>query len=528
MNVCVASSRDDSNESSTLLLEESISPIGSPARLDRPASHDASRGNSPGKAPAPGRVAVPRLSLPLPATQRPASAGMHRSTRRTSTNSHRNSPSLVSRLSSLGRSPSQREHSLAAGGPSAELAALAQSLAQSIVAQDLTALIRAKRGSQGSRGGSPMARDTGGGFSGQSTPAATPRTPTTCLRDEIEVPIALEALPPIPSTSVTDADLRRRCCVLESLRRLLAGGHARLDAATRQDALLWLIHETLAVSGDGETAVHRALCLQLLQMLGGSGAYCGRLDDTAKALEPHPSTRWLAAERWVFLGVDTCCYNRKNIMGRGERATVCIRLQQECFVLGGFGEWFVFGRFWLMLWFSNTMYKMCHRTLGACVSSACQRLSSVLSSGMHVPSRTAEACRLLALLRMVVLACPHPSLPRLVLDGVWPGMQLIKACDRAVCSNGPCSSCNLTDSMRVVQGLSTTAVIHRLHPQATLCDALPAREWPITARQLLQGMVNLLTALLHTTTEGPCAQRLLSLLFEVGVDCALTVGLTMC
>ena len=51
--------------------------------------------------------------------------------------------------------------------------------------------------------------------------------------------------------------------------------------------------------------------------------------------------------------------------------------------------------------------------------------------------------------------------------------------------------------------------------QATLCDALPAREWPPTARQLLQGMVNLLTALLHTATEGPCAQRLLSLLFEV-------------
>ena len=281
------------------LAEESLSPIGSPAPLDRPGSHDASRGNSPGKAPPAGRVAVPRLSLPLPATQRPASAGMHRSTRRTSTNSHRNSPSLVSRLSSLGRSPSQREHS-APGGPSAELAALAQSLAQSLVAQDLTALIRAKRVTQGSRSSSPMARDAGGqgAFSARSTPAATPR-PVGALDADIEPAMPVETAPPVPATGVTDPDLRRRCCVLESLRRLL-GGHAPLDAATRQDTLLWLIHETLVASGDGEAAVHRALCLQLLQVLGGGhGGMRGRLDDTAKALEPQPSSRWLAAERCV-------------------------------------------------------------------------------------------------------------------------------------------------------------------------------------------------------------------------------------
>lgn len=62
------------------------------------------------------------------------------------------------------------------------------------------------------------------------------------------------------------------------------------------------------------------------------------------------------------------------------------------------------------------------------------------------------------------------------------------------------------------------------HPllQATLCDALPAREWPLSARQLLQGMVNLLTALLHNATEGPCAQRLLSLLFEVRLTSVVT------
>lgn len=81
-------------------------------------------------------------------------------------------------------------------------------------------------------------------------------------------------------------------------------------------------------------------------------------------------------------------------------------------------------------------YTPTRRTLGACVSSACHRLCSVLSSGMHVPSRTAEALRLFALLRTVVLACPHPSLPRLVLDGAWQGMQLVKVRCQTVCMVG--------------------------------------------------------------------------------------------
>lgn len=167
--------------------------------------------------------------------------------------------------------PPRHPHSdVTAASPSAELTALAQSLAQSIIAQDLTALIRAKREAQGgSRTNSPTACDAAGPgaqgalFSGASTPmvGGTPRggiVHTGAMQAVIGSP-HIE-----PEDSVADprrcvaqlhvqggpADLARRVCVLDSLRRLLQGrGGGLLDAGTRQDTLLWLTHEALSGGG---------------------------------------------------------------------------------------------------------------------------------------------------------------------------------------------------------------------------------------------------------------------------------------